>query len=31
MKRAKEYRIRTNEYLYSACDPESDDACVLFF
>lgn len=28
---AIEHRVGFNEYEYSACDPESDDACNLFF
>ncbi len=31
MRYAIEYQISANEYEYSACDPDTDDACVLFF
>lgn len=31
MRLATEYRVGFNEYEYSACDPDPDDACVLFF
>jgi hypothetical protein len=31
MRYAIEYRIGLNEYEYSACDPETDDAWTLFF
>ena len=31
MRLAKEYRIGKYEFEYSACDPDPDDACMLFF
>ena len=31
MRYAIEYQISANEYEYSSCDPDTDDACVLFF
>ena len=31
MRYAIEHQISANEYEYSACDPDIDDACVLFF
>ena len=31
MRYAIEHQISANEYEYSACDPDIDDASVLFF